>query len=304
MTRDDRVLFENYRSIYLTEEDKSKLPGPTPSGSPVPPTGSQKPPGTEDWENAKSAMWFVAQVIDPTGVLSYGDLIKQAQKWNNDPSYINTILLGICIYCALPNFGLAAAVAGGITWSAIKAGLKAAVTAAAKKGSYDALLSEFNMVVKQVQTSANAVKFVTKTLDMLLKRGAIDKAGYDNLKHALTNRAAKLENDVYKGNLENNLKAANYNNVPDTATGLYNAGKEFINPATNAGQRIRSGAGIGTTDIINDNPKVAGLAGYRKQISLSDFENKNKQPFKVGGKTPKVGEIVLDKDGVKFLIIP
>jgi len=307
MTRDDTVLFKNYRSIYLTEQNSS-IPGPTPSGSPSPPEGPQKSPGDQDLNNMISGAWFVAQVIDPTGVLSYGDLIKQAKRWNNDPSYINTVLLGICIYCAFPNFGILAAGFGGAAWAGIKAGLQKAVRKAAETGNFNNVLSEFDKLLSMVQRSKWATNFVTQKLEGFKKAGVINQAGYEDLFHALTKKEATLNNIAYRDNIVKSLKDVSSFNLPNTAENLTKMGKNFLKPSTNAGQRIRSATGKGITQTIEKNPEYSGKVGYRKQISLSQYEKAYNKPFKLeDGTTPKVGDVVDDnnkENAISYVIVP
>lgn len=71
-------------------------------------------------------LYTIAQVVDPTGVLSYGDLIKATQAAATNPSAVNMILWALAAFAAMPNLGLLAAGVGGVPWAAAKAAAKGA----------------------------------------------------------------------------------------------------------------------------------------------------------------------------------
>jgi hypothetical protein len=71
-------------------------------------------------------LYTIAQVIDPTGVLSYGDLVKATQTAATNPSTVNIILWALAAFAAMPNLGLLAAGVGGVPWAAAKAAARGA----------------------------------------------------------------------------------------------------------------------------------------------------------------------------------
>jgi len=91
MNRDTHLIFENYEKKNIVSE------------------------GVGDW------MWTAAKVLDPTGVLSYGDLKKATEVMAKDFTTVNIILFFLAVFAALPNFGLLAAGVGGAPWAAAKA---------------------------------------------------------------------------------------------------------------------------------------------------------------------------------------
>jgi hypothetical protein len=77
-------------------------------------------------EEKESWLRTALKVIDPTGVLSYGDLSRAYNNYVQDQNVINFTLLLIGIFNALPNLGLLAFGVGGVGWAGVKASLKVA----------------------------------------------------------------------------------------------------------------------------------------------------------------------------------
>jgi len=113
MRYQDHLIFESYsNSQLLTEENNRFL--------------TENFPYLITEEEKESWLRTALKVIDPTGILSYGDLRRAYENYEKDQNVINFTLLLIGIFNALPNLGLLAFGVGGVGWAGVKAALKVA----------------------------------------------------------------------------------------------------------------------------------------------------------------------------------
>lgn len=172
MDRDSKLIFEGYSNkVFLTEEEK------------------------ESW-------WqFALKVVDPTGILSYGDLADAIEKYKNDQSAINFCLVLVGIFNALPNFGLLAAGWGGLGWGAVKAALKGAVKRPQE------LIWATNKALKFAANTPGVSKSFEKGIEILVSKGKMTKDMGDEF--IATVRTGKLPfSDFARQSMDDALKAA------------------------------------------------------------------------------------------------
>lgn len=113
MRYQDQLIFESYSSPQLlTEENNQFL--------------AENFPYLITEEEKESWLRTALKVVDPTGILSYGDLRRAYENYEKDQNVINFTLLLIGIFNALPNLGLLAFGVGGVGWAGVKASLKVA----------------------------------------------------------------------------------------------------------------------------------------------------------------------------------
>jgi hypothetical protein len=139
MDRDSKLIFENYKQNIILEADEE-----------------------EGWG------WFLAKIVDPTGVLSYNDAAKAMETYAEKRDVPSLIMMVLALFCALPNFGLAAAGVGGIGWGAIKAGAKSAAKAGPK-----AALTFGEKLLQTISKTPGASAVVKKAIDSLQAQGLI-----------------------------------------------------------------------------------------------------------------------------------
>jgi hypothetical protein len=172
MDRDSSLIFESYKKAnyeLISEQDLKLL--------------------TEEEES----WWlFAAKVLDPTGVLSYGDLSRASGAYAKDQNAVNFALLLLGIFNALPNFGLLAAGWGGIGWGA----LKMAAKGAAKK-SPQAAVKAAESILNIASRTPGVAKAFEKGVNTLLSKKIVDKG-----------TANMLKDTVLSGKLPGALKSA------------------------------------------------------------------------------------------------
>ena len=95
-------------------------------------------PGIENPERETSvletALWEIAKIADPTGVLSYKDAMiasgrmydEYLKKLNNQPNhyYLSLLVFVLCVYASLPNVALLAGGIGGLAQYTGKVGAR------------------------------------------------------------------------------------------------------------------------------------------------------------------------------------
>jgi hypothetical protein len=158
MHRDSKLIFESY--IKLKEQFAGE------------PAMEDEP----DPERA-NAMFFLFQVLDPTGALSWMDLYRAAEKFSQDPEeklvLENIAGLIIAIFCALPNLGTLGAGIGGVGWM----GLKGAAKAAVKAGPHAAVPLAGKML-KLVKSTPGGETLMERALKKLLDNKSISVNAY------------------------------------------------------------------------------------------------------------------------------
>jgi len=172
MDRDSSLIFESYKRSnieLISEQDLSLL--------------------TEEEES----WWlFASKVLDPTGILSYGDLSRASNAYSKDQNSISFSLLLLAIFNALPNFGLLAAGWGGIGWSALKLAAKGA-----SKKSPQVAVKAAESILSVASRTPGVSRAFSKSVDSLLAKKIIDK-----------NTANSLKNTLLSGRLPGAMKGA------------------------------------------------------------------------------------------------
>jgi hypothetical protein len=113
MHYEDKLIFEAYTGKSLLNEETNRFL-------------EENFPNLITEEEKEGWLWTAAKVLDPTGLLSWGDLGRAYDNYVEDQNLINFGLLLIGIFNVLPNFGLLAAGVGGVGWAGLKGTLKAA----------------------------------------------------------------------------------------------------------------------------------------------------------------------------------
>lgn len=126
--------------------------------------------------NTGDFMYFLAQVIDPTGLLSVPDLLKAIERYNNDGSILNLSLLILAIFCCIPNLGLLAAGVGGVPW----AGARAAARAAIKAGPH-AVIPASDKLLKVGLSLPGGRRAAERLLRKLLESNKITQQTFDDV---------------------------------------------------------------------------------------------------------------------------
>ena len=115
MTRDSNNIAKLYQqNIILLEKDENQ---------------------TADQEDSllKDFLMFIAKVIDPTGILSWGDLkkaIQEADYSNTAKTFLSSLRILLTLYNCIPNFGLLIGAGAGAVAGAPALGVGAAPGAA------------------------------------------------------------------------------------------------------------------------------------------------------------------------------
>ena len=167
MRHKDHLIFESYaKSQLLTEENDRFL--------------TENFPYLITEEEKESWLWTAAKVIDPTGILSWGDLGRAYENYEKDQNVINFTLLLIGIFNAMPNLGLLAFGVGGVGWAGVKAALKVA-------SRNPGLIKSAGEKVLAFASKTPGVKSAfSSAVDRGVKSGVIkSRAVADNLKKAV-----------------------------------------------------------------------------------------------------------------------
>jgi hypothetical protein len=163
MDRDSKLIFEGYitQKPLITEEVNLFI--------------EENLPQLISEEDKEEWYYTAAKILDPTGVLSYGDLGRAFENYEKDQNLINFGLLLLAIFNATPNFGLLAAGIGGVGW----AGVKALAKSAAKKPQLiEKAVIKLLELVKSVPLAKTGF---TKTINSAVKRGSISKKVADDI---------------------------------------------------------------------------------------------------------------------------
>lgn len=62
-------------------------------------------------QGLKNLAWYIAKVVDPTGVLSWPDFGKAISRWMENKTYLNALWVLFGLYCIIPSFVPTAAAA-------------------------------------------------------------------------------------------------------------------------------------------------------------------------------------------------
>jgi len=115
--------------------------------------------------------WYLAKVVDPSGVLSWGDLGKAISGWMAKPSVLNALWVVFGVYCVIPSFVPTAAAAAA---AGAAGGLAAPVTGVAGGGLTYAIWTSIKAIAKlgpRFVLRLPGGKKVVKSLLRVVKKG-------------------------------------------------------------------------------------------------------------------------------------
>lgn len=130
-------------------------------------------------EQEESWWRLAAKVLDPTGILSWGDFGRAYSNYQQDQSAVNFALLLLAVFNALPNFGLLAAGWGGIGWAALKAAAKAGTK------SPKAAVKAAEQILSMASKTPRASAAFNKGVDVLVSKKIVDPKTAKQLKDTI-----------------------------------------------------------------------------------------------------------------------
>jgi len=271
MNRDSELIFENY--LKLRTEQFADEPHMTDVYN----------------EDSGSLTFFVLQVLDPTGVLSYADLYRAAKnlsEGNNGVPVVEDIAVFLlATFCALPNAGFVAAGVGGIGWMGLKALVKGALKAGPK-----ATIPLTNKMIQFVMyiPLGYGTKVVEKALLKLRSAGKLSDNAYKDVLAVF--QSGKIGDFKHAENIamgrggQAGIAGVGPGGVSDTAKALGAASL-----AARSGMNMAQGD-TGDVDLFknrkNKNTKIVKHSGI-KEYSIS--RDNNGEPFVAFGNNLQVG---------------
>ena len=259
MNRDSELIFENYLKLR-TEQF------------------ADEPLMTDVYnEDRGSLTYFLLQVLDPTGFLSYPDFIRSIDnlREGNDgkPVVEDIAVFLLAFFCAWPNFGFLAAGVGGVGWMGLKALVKGALKAGPK-----ATIPLTNKMIQFVMHVPRGPTIVEKALLKLRSAGKLsDNAYRDVLAVFQTGKIGDYkhaENIALGRDGQAGIAGVGPGGVSDTAKKLGAASL-----AARSGMNMAQGD-TGDVDLFknrkNKNTKIVKHSGI-KEYSIS--RDNNGEPF-------------------------
>lgn len=209
-------------------------------------------------EGIVDTAYFLLQVIDPTGLLSWKDAGVAIESYEKDSSAINLCLMILAIFCALPNLGILAAGYGGIGWAGVKAAAKSAIKAAATSPS--SVISLTNSILKNINKIPGMREALLRSLNKLKNKNVLSPNAFDDVYAAIS-----------KGKIDNIKHAENIMKGRGGMTGIENIGKADQAIAGYSGKAAAGqGAVRGVYNAVEGETGVDSIMGDKFKIKDGD----------------------------------
>ena len=136
----------------------------------------------------ENLIWWLIQIVDPTGLTNYPDLIESinrlqsaARGKSQESVPILSLLTALNFFCAMPNFGYLAALIGGVPWAGAKVSAKSASKLILKALEDPKVLPEVAAIINK-EILPYFKKFTGEQIDAAfaaaLKEKPLPEAGY------------------------------------------------------------------------------------------------------------------------------
>ena len=252
--------------------------------------------------------YTVAQILDPTGALSYPDLIKATVTAAQSPTTVNLALWALAVYSALPNLGVLAAGWGAIPWLAAKGAAKGV----AKNPK---LLAKAGNAVTNILRKQPARKAVDNLLSRMTQEGVISAPQSKALAGILDKGGNFRLTKADVGLLKKGEKGAGQfvKTLPELGAGLKGygklAGRELLKQATfqkgtrgrtvaRALQGLGAGAIGGIPGKLQDTSTTTTPSPFPELTPQQQAQQQAEIDQQTGGALPQSSSSVMTSQGI------